>query len=78
MGSRSTAQYNQTNRPKQKSSPASGKDIRGGGAFLCQMEPFDEQKPREAVVRYDRDKVVDGRDERIILLLTVMYISCKL
>lgn len=35
----------------------------GGKRFLCQMEPFDEQQPGEAV---------DGREERIILLLTVM------
>lgn len=41
----------------------------GRKRFLCQMEPFNEQQPGEAV---------DGREERIILLLTVMYISCKL
>ena len=56
---------------KQKSGAQSCRDKRT--QFLCQMEPFDEQKPREAVVRYDCDEVVDGRDERAILLLTVLY-----
>ena len=64
MGSRSTAQYNQTNRPKQKTLPPREKTSEVGERFLCQMEPLDEQQPGEAVVRYDCDEVVDGRDER--------------